>query len=55
MPPVPPTKPKEMWTEITKDLVSKEAIDYAGFQYEETAEFFYIMEYLRYVRQLPVQ
>lgn len=41
-----------MWTEITKDLVSKEAIEYAGFRYEETGEFFYVMEYLRYVSRL---
>ena len=47
-PPAPP-KPKEMWTEITKDLVTKEAIEYAGFAYEETADFFYVIEYLRYV------
>lgn len=51
LPPAPlaPPRPREMWTEITKDLVSKEAIDYAGFEYEETEEFFYVMEYLKYV------
>ena len=49
-PPAPPReRPKEMWTEITKDLVSREAIDYMGYHYEETADFFYIMEYMRYV------
>jgi hypothetical protein len=42
------TKDK-MWTEITKDLVIKEAIDEKGYEYEETDEFFYVIEYLRYV------
>lgn len=43
-------RPREMWTEVTKDLVTKEAITAMGYQYEETADFFYVMEYLRYVR-----
>ncbi|KAL9089021.1 MAG: hypothetical protein Q9159_002739 [Coniocarpon cinnabarinum] len=46
--PPAPTRPKEMWTEVTKDLVSREAIEYMGYPYEETADFFYIMEYMRY-------
>lgn len=41
-------KKKEMWTEITKDLVIREAIDSMGYACEETDEFFYVMEYLRY-------
>ncbi|KAF2803343.1 uncharacterized protein BDZ99DRAFT_171099 [Mytilinidion resinicola] len=41
-------KTKDMWTEITKDLVIKEAIESMGFDYEETEFFFYVMEYLRY-------
>jgi len=41
-------KPADMWTEITKDLVTKEAIEIMGFDYEETDYFFYVMEYLRY-------
>jgi hypothetical protein len=46
-----PSKPKtkDMWTEITKDLVIKEAIEHMGYDYEETDYFFYVMEYLRYV------
>ncbi|KAF2843213.1 hypothetical protein M501DRAFT_1005843 [Patellaria atrata CBS 101060] len=46
----PPRKEKssEMWTEITKDLVLKEAIEEMGYSYEETDYFFYVMEYLRY-------
>ncbi|OCL01744.1 hypothetical protein AOQ84DRAFT_393458 [Glonium stellatum] len=46
----PALKPKsaDMWTEITKDLVIKEAIDHMGFDYEETDYFFYVMDYLRY-------
>lgn len=45
-------KTKDMWTEITKDLVIKEAIDSMGYDYEETDYFFYVMEYLRYVSAL---
>jgi hypothetical protein len=36
-------KPKEMWTEITKDLVLKEAIEEMGYGYEETEYYFYVM------------
>lgn len=43
-------KTDTMWTEITKDLVIKEAIEGFGYEYEETEWFFYVMEYLRYVR-----
>jgi hypothetical protein len=39
-----------MWTEITKDLVLREAIEELGYRYEETKWFYYIMDYLRYVR-----
>ena len=42
-------KRDKMWTEVTKDLVIKEAVEESGYEYEETDEFFYIMEYLRYV------
>ncbi|KAK3715127.1 hypothetical protein LTR37_007337 [Vermiconidia calcicola] len=38
----------KMWTELTKDLVIKEAIEEKGYEYEETDDFFYVMEYLRY-------
>ena len=42
--------PKEgLWTEITKDLVVKEAIKEMGYEFEETDDFYYIMQYLRYV------
>lgn len=44
------TKEREMWTEITKDLVVKQAIETMGYDYEETEYFFYVMDYLRYVR-----
>ncbi len=46
--PAPPP-PKEMWTEITRDLVTREAIERMGYRYEETKWFFYIMDYLRQV------
>jgi hypothetical protein len=39
-----------LWTEITKDLVSKEAIEKAGYEYEETELFYYIFSYMSYVR-----
>lgn len=38
-----------MWTEITKDLVIKDAIEEMGYDFEETEFFFYVMVYLRYV------
>lgn len=38
-----------MWTEVTKDLVIREAIDECGYSCEETDDFFYVMEYLKYV------
>ncbi|EHY56938.1 hypothetical protein HRR83_001985 [Exophiala dermatitidis] len=37
-----------LWTEITKDLVVKEAIQEMGYEFEETDDFYYIMSYLRY-------
>lgn len=40
---------KDMWTEVTKDLVTKEAIDEMGYEYEDNEHFFYVMEYLKYV------
>lgn len=50
-PQVKPRK-KDMWTEVTKDLVIREAIESCGYQCEETDEFFYVLEYLRYVSVL---
>ncbi|KAH8885785.1 hypothetical protein GQ53DRAFT_354255 [Thozetella sp. PMI_491] len=46
-PPAPVRKP-ETWTEITKDLIVREAIEELGYEYEETEFFFYVMQYLRY-------
>ena len=43
------SKTEGMWTEITKDLVSEEAMKEMGYEYEETEFFYYIMSYLRYV------
>ena len=43
-------KTDSMWTEITKDLVVREAIERLGYEFEETEFFYYVMEYLRYVR-----
>lgn len=39
----------DVWTEITKDLVSRAAIEEKGYEYEETEYFYYILTYLRYV------
>lgn len=36
----------ELWTEITKDLVTREAIEDLEYAYEETDFFYYIFEYL---------
>ena len=43
------SKTEGMWTEITKDLVSEEAMKEMGYEYEETEFFYYVMTYLRYV------
>lgn len=40
---------ERLWTEITKDLVLREAIERAGYEFEETEFFYYIFDYLRYV------
>lgn len=56
MPP-PPQQPMpvtvstktDMWTEITKDLVTREAIERLGYPYEESKWHFYIMDYLQFV------
>lgn len=49
--PRPPPKQRigDLWTEITKDLVVKEAILELGYDFEETEFFYYIIQYLRYV------
>lgn len=39
----------DLWTEITKDLVERDAIQELGYDYEETEFFFYVLQYLRYV------
>ena len=43
-------KPKtDLWTEITKDLVTRAAIEQLGYNFQETDDFYYVMEYLDYV------
>jgi hypothetical protein len=44
------SRPRDRWTEVTKDLVIKEAIEKRGYTFEETDDFYYIMEYLEFVR-----
>lgn len=39
----------ELWTEVTKDLITRDAIEEMGYPYEETDSFFYIFEYLQKV------
>lgn len=54
----PPKQKKEkrdLWTEITKDLVIKEAIEALGYDYEENPDFFYIMNFLKYVSWTPAK
>jgi hypothetical protein len=43
------SKTEGMWTEITKDLVSEEAMKEMAYEYEETEFFYYVMRYLRFV------
>lgn len=40
----------ERWTEITKDLVVREAIERIGYEFEETRVSYYIFSYLEPVR-----
>ena len=40
------SKKDKLWTEVTKDLVSEEAIKEVGYDFEETENFYYVMEYL---------
>jgi hypothetical protein len=46
----PKSRVGDLWTEITKDLVVREAIEELGYDFEETEYFYYIIQYLRYVR-----
>jgi hypothetical protein len=41
--------PDVKWTEITKDLVVKEAITQMGYEFEETEYFYNVMSYMTYV------
>ena len=47
-----PDPRERLWTEITKDLVIKEAIQEMGYEFEETDDFYYVFQYLRYVSVL---
>jgi hypothetical protein len=42
-------KRDRMWTEVTKDLVLREALERSGYEFEETDSYYYIFEYLKYV------
>lgn len=43
------SRQERLWTEITKDLVVKEAIERVGYEYDETELYYYIFSYLQYV------
>ncbi|KAK3987421.1 hypothetical protein QBC44DRAFT_119466 [Cladorrhinum sp. PSN332] len=43
--PAPPRR-NDTWTEITKDLVCREAIQELGYEFEETEYFYYVIEFL---------
>lgn len=47
--PAPALRRSDLWTEVTKDLILREAIEETGYEYEETEKHFYVMEYLKYV------
>jgi hypothetical protein len=53
MPRGPKNRVGSLWTEITKDLVVKEAIEQLGYDYEETEYFYYVIQYLQYVCSHP--
>ncbi|EPS34407.1 hypothetical protein PDE_09371 [Penicillium oxalicum 114-2] len=40
-------RPDERWTEITKDLIVREAIERLGYEFEETRKFYYIFSFLQ--------
>ncbi|KAL3417148.1 hypothetical protein PVAG01_11148 [Phlyctema vagabunda] len=48
MPRGPRNRIGDLWTEITKDLVVREAIEEMGYDFEETEYFYYVIQYLRY-------
>lgn len=46
--PQPPVR-DNMWTELSKDLVNREAIERLGYEYEDAPGRYYVMMYLQYV------
>lgn len=42
----PPVPTLETWTEITMDLVNREALKRMGYPFEQRPPFFYVMQYL---------
>lgn len=46
-------KRKSKWTEITKDLVVREAIERSGYEFEETELIYHVFAHLEYVSCLP--
>lgn len=47
-------KRDKLWTEISKDLVLREALERSGYEFDETEDFYYVFEYLRYVSCYPL-
>lgn len=46
-------KRDKSWTEISKDLVLREALERSGYEFDETEDFYHVFEYLRYVSSYP--
>lgn len=44
-PKIVPT-PRDTWTELSRTLVSREAIERMGYPYEESKYYFYVMTFL---------
>lgn len=43
-----------LWTEITVDLVSEEAIKEIGYEYTRSGGNYYVYKYLKYVSALTI-
>jgi hypothetical protein len=52
IPPTPHRRNDSMWTEIPRDMVTREAIDELGYEFEETERYYYIVDYLTPVSSL---
>jgi hypothetical protein len=44
-----PSSPNNLWTEISKDLVVKEAIEQLGYTFTQNENAYYVTKHLPYV------